>query len=161
MQLRHLQESDYPVIISVLNDWWGGRPMSDMLPRLFFRHFEDTSFIVEEEDRLVGFLVGFISPSHRQEAYIHFVGVHPDYRAQGVARRLYQQFEERVLKQFEPVTIRCVTSPVNKSSIAFHQKVGFTIIPGSVVQEGISIHPDYDGQGQDRVVFQKTISCIE
>jgi hypothetical protein len=43
-----------------------------------FVHFRDTSFIGEMNDNLIGFLVGFLSPSVPEEAYIHFVGVHPD-----------------------------------------------------------------------------------
>lgn len=39
MNVRNVQPSDYPAIISVLDEWWGGRKMSDMLPRLFFEHF--------------------------------------------------------------------------------------------------------------------------
>lgn len=33
--IRQVESSDYQPIISVLNDWWGGRNMSDMLPKLF------------------------------------------------------------------------------------------------------------------------------
>lgn len=35
MKIRNVQPADYPLLISVLNDWWGGRKMSDMLPKLF------------------------------------------------------------------------------------------------------------------------------
>ena len=37
--------------------WWGGRPMAAMLPRLFFVHFRPTSFVLEQDGRLVAFLV--------------------------------------------------------------------------------------------------------
>jgi hypothetical protein len=26
-------------VIAVIDEWWGGRPMAGMLPRLFFDHF--------------------------------------------------------------------------------------------------------------------------
>ena len=42
--LRNVREDDYPQVIRVLNDWWGGRKVADMLPRLFFTHFSDTSY---------------------------------------------------------------------------------------------------------------------
>jgi hypothetical protein len=38
-QIRQLSTADYPVVISVINQWWGGRAMADKLPRLFFEHF--------------------------------------------------------------------------------------------------------------------------
>ena len=66
--------------------------MADMLPKLFFQHFQDTSFVVEENGQLVAFLVGFVSQTDADEAYIHFVGVHPEYRRHELARRLYDRF---------------------------------------------------------------------
>ncbi|MBP1997084.1 hypothetical protein J2Z66_008762 [Paenibacillus eucommiae] len=39
MHTRSIRESDYLKIITVLNDWWGGRQMTHLLPKLFFEHF--------------------------------------------------------------------------------------------------------------------------
>lgn len=92
MNFRQLQESDCFSVISVIDSWWDGRHMADMLPKLFFQHFQDTSFVVEENGQLVAFLVGFVSQTDADEAYIHFVGVHPEYRRHELARRLYDRF---------------------------------------------------------------------
>lgn len=46
--IRHAEASDYGSIIAVLNDWWDGRSMADMLPKVFFVHFRDTSFVAEQ-----------------------------------------------------------------------------------------------------------------
>jgi hypothetical protein len=74
VQIRPIRPSDYRPVISVIDDWWGGRHMADMLPRLFFEHFTDTSFAAERDAELIGFLIGFQSQSRPAEAYIHFVG---------------------------------------------------------------------------------------
>jgi ribosomal protein S18 acetylase RimI-like enzyme len=66
--------------------------MSDKLPKLFFDHFKNTSFIAEKDGKIVGFLIGFLSQTYPEEAYIHFVGVHPDYRKHGIGRQLYNDF---------------------------------------------------------------------
>ncbi len=52
--------ADYEQVIDVLDEWWGGRKGADMLPRLFFVHFCDTSFGAESEDKIVGFVIGFL-----------------------------------------------------------------------------------------------------
>lgn len=49
--------SDYYTISPLINEWWGGRQMSDMLPKLFFDHFTNTSFVAEKEGEIVGFLL--------------------------------------------------------------------------------------------------------
>ncbi len=43
-QIRQLSTADYPFVISVIDQRWGGRQMADKLPRLVFEHFTGTSF---------------------------------------------------------------------------------------------------------------------
>jgi ribosomal protein S18 acetylase RimI-like enzyme len=154
--LRQVGPADYAPIIGVVNDWWGGRAMSDMLPKLFFVHFQETSFIAEQDGVQVGFLIGFLSQSYPDEAYIHFVGVHPDYRKAGVGRMLYERFFEAAREQGRTL-VRCVTAPVNKTSIAFHLRMGFEAEPQATELDGIPFHAGYDGPGGDRVVFVKRL----
>ena len=158
MRIRHAEPSDYDAIISALNDWWGGRLMSDMLPRLFFVHFRGTSFVAQENGEIIGFLVGFLSQTFAEEAYIHFAGVRPDSRRRGVGRALYERFFE-AMKQHGCTLARCVTSPVNKTSIAFHTRIGFQIEPQNKIADGVAIYPNYDGPANDRVLFVKRLSA--
>lgn len=156
MSIRHIEEFDYSNIISVLDEWWGGRHMADMLPRLFFKHFKNTSFIIEEDNAIVAFLIGFISQTYPNKAYIHFLGIHPEHRKKGFGRQLYQVFFDTV-RTLGCDTAHLVTSPVNKNSIAFHTRIGFQIEEGDCNVDGISTHKDYDGPGEDRVLFVKKI----
>ena len=146
MEIRTAAPSDYDRIVVVVDDWWGGRSMSPLLPRLFLDHFADTSLIVEDDGRLEAFLVGFVSPARPEEAYIHFVGVRPGCRRSGLARALYERFFELVRAGGRTV-VRCVTSPVNEGSVAFHRKLGFEA----------ALVEDYDGPGADRVAFVKRL----
>lgn len=155
-QIRNANEQDYAKIITVINDWWGGRQMSDMLPKLFFVHFQPTSFVVEAEGEIIAFLIGFLSQTNPEEAYIHFVGVHPDRRGDGVGKELYQMFFQEVNKR-GCHTVRCITSPVNKGSIHFHGKMGFEVEAGDKVVDGVWVTTNYDGYGNDRVQFVKRI----
>jgi predicted GNAT superfamily acetyltransferase len=157
VQIRQVSPSDYRPVISVIDGWWDGRQMADMLPRLFFEHFTETSFAAERDGELVGFLVGFLSQSRRGEAYIHFVGVHPAERGRGLGRQLYQRFFAAA--QARGVTlVRAVTAPVNHGSVRFHQQLGFSIEPGDRQVDGIPVATGYDGDGQDRVRFTKHLT---
>jgi ribosomal protein S18 acetylase RimI-like enzyme len=120
-----------------------------MLPKLFFIHFEGTSFVAENEDgELLGFVCGFLSQTSDDEAYIHFVGVTPEDRGQGLGRALYERFFDEVRANGRTV-VRCVTSPANERSVAFHDALGF---------EKERVVPDYDGPGEDRVLLVKRLS---
>jgi len=152
--LRHLEVKDYVPIIQIIDEWWGGRPIAGLLPRLFFEHFQPTSFVIEKNTEIQGFLVGFRSQTAPNHAYIHFVGVHPDTRGQGIGSRLYEHFFE-VVRQLGCTEAHAITSPVNKGSIAFHTSMGFAILPGDAEIDGIAVTTNYDGHGSDRVLFRR------
>jgi GrpB-like predicted nucleotidyltransferase (UPF0157 family)/predicted GNAT superfamily acetyltransferase len=154
--IRKLLPADFPVVLSVIDDWWGGRHMADMLPRLFFEHFTRTSFAAERDGKLSGFLAGFRSQSRPAEAYIHFVGVAPDERGSGLGRRLYERFFSTV-QAHGCTLVHAVTAPVNEGSIRFHQRMGFSIEPGDAEIGGVAVTTDYDGPGQDRVRFVRNL----
>ena len=157
MKVRHLEEGDYDPIIAVLDDWWGVRQMSHLLPRIFFVHFRETSFAVEEDGKIVAFLAGFLSQTYADEAYIHFVGVHPDYRGRGFGRCLYSTFFGTV-GRLGCTLVRCITSPVNTGSIAFHTRMGFQIEKVNGEQQGVSCTTNYELNGENRVLFVKSLS---
>ncbi len=154
--IRHVEPSDYPQIIAVVDEWWGGRPKTATLPRLFFIHFRPTSFVVEISGEIVAFLVGFVSPTLPKEAYIHFVGVHPQFRKTGLARTLYERFIATVYN-LGCRSVRSVTSPINKDSIRFHFGLGFRAIESEKIVAGIPIVEEYNGIGEDRVLFVKNL----
>jgi ribosomal protein S18 acetylase RimI-like enzyme len=145
MLIRHAEPADYGRVISVIDEWWGGRPMAPMLPKLFFVHFRDTSFVAEDGGSLAGFLCGFRSQTYDDEAYVHFVGVDPQQRGSGLGRRLYDRFFEAVAPRS---VVRAVTSPVNERSVEFHRAIGFEV--GRVDE-------NYDGSGEARVLLVRRL----
>ncbi len=127
-----------------------------MLPKLFFAHFCGTSSIAEQHGQIAGFVVGFVSQCCPGEAYIHFVGVHPQHRRSGLGRILYTRFFEQVAA-LGCGQVRCVTSPVNRASIAFHRALGFEVEQTGQELDGVPFAEDYDGPGEPRVLFLKPL----
>ncbi len=156
LSLRSAKPADHPRIIAVLKSWWGGRDLTWMLPRLFLNHFGDTSFIIEKEDGLTAFLIGFLSPSQSNEGYIHFIGVHPDYRGMGFGAYLYGRFFN-ICRQHRRHIVRACSSPVNKASVEFHKQMGFKIIRGDADMDGMPVTLDYNKPGDAKVLFEITI----
>jgi GNAT superfamily N-acetyltransferase len=108
---------DWERVMAVMPAWWDGRDLRAMLPRVFFEHFRGTSLLVEHEDRLVAFLVGFFCADHSDEAYVHFVGVAPEWRRAGLAGDLYRRFAA-LARTDGRTAVRAVTAPANTGSIA-------------------------------------------
>ncbi len=153
--LRRPVESDHARIIGVVDDWWGGRRMRQLLPRLWFRHFTGTSWVAEDPSgRLVGFAVAFISPDDPATGHVHLVGTDQNRRRIGIGRTLYRQvFADLAARDVR--RIEAVASPDNHAAIAFHRALGFRIDDGPGTQRiyGTPAYPGYDGGDDDRVVF--------
>jgi len=127
VSIRAAELADHSRIVAVVDDWWGGRRMAVLLPSLFLEHFAGTSLVADDDaGELAGFLVGFDSPDHPGEAYVHFLGVRPDQRGSGLGRELHDRFAREAAAR-GVTTVRCVTSTVNTASVAFHTSIGFVV----------------------------------
>ncbi len=137
--IRQARPDDHARIVAVIDPWWGGRRLSALVPSLFLEHFAGTSYVAETGDgELAGFLVGFVSQDRPDEAYVHFLGVHPDRRGEHLGRRLHDTFAVDVASRGVR-RVRCVTSTVNTASVAFHTRIGFVVegVDDPVVADGV------------------------
>lgn len=152
---RRPSEADHERIVGLVDEWWDGRRMRMLLPRLWFQHFTSTSWIAETTDgRLAGFVVAFISQDDPATGYVHMIGADPNHRRAGIGRALYERvFEDLGGRGVRRVT--AITWPGNRRSVAFHRAIGFRVDDGPGTQNlyGTPSYPDYDGEGDDRVVF--------
>ncbi len=159
IRFRRPVEADHRFLVERVDHWWGGRKLHQLLPRLWLQHFTGTSWILEDGDgATIGFVVGFISPDHPDEAYIHMVATNPNHRGEGLGRALYERFFEDVRgRGVRRVT--AVTWPGNRVSVGFHRAMGFTPDDGPGTQRlyGTPAYPDYDAEGDDRVVFSRAL----
>jgi ribosomal protein S18 acetylase RimI-like enzyme len=159
LRARHPTEADYPTIIELVDEWWGGRRMRALLPRLWFQHFTRTSWILETDDaKPAGFVVAFVSPDDPTIGYVHMIAADPNRRRDGLGRRLYglvfDDFASRGVRR-----VKSITWPGNRTSVAFHTALGFVIDDGPGTQRlyGTPAYADYDGWGEDRVVFTRDL----
>ena len=80
----------------------------------------------------------------------------PAERGSGLGRLLYQAFFQAA-NAHGCVLVRAVTSPVNRGSVAFHQRLGFQLEPGDAEVDGIPVFSGYDGHDGHRVRFTRTL----
>ncbi len=160
LRFRRPTEADHRAIVVLVDEWWGGRRIHDLLPRLWFQHFTGTSWLAETEaGRPVGFLVGFISPDDPSIGYVHMIGTDPNLRRRGLGRELYRRFFADVGRR-GVLRVRAITWPGNRISVSFHEGLGFAPIdgPGSQNLYGTRAFADYDAPGDDRAIFERLLS---
>jgi GNAT superfamily N-acetyltransferase len=115
--------------------------------------------VVEDETgALVGFLIGFISPDHPDQACVHLVGTSPNHRRAGLGRALYERFLADA-RAMGTRRVTAITWPGDPVSVAFHRALGFTADDGPGTQRlyGTPAYADYDAEGEDRVVFSREL----
>jgi ribosomal protein S18 acetylase RimI-like enzyme len=144
--IRRARPEDYDAIAAAVDRWWG-RPVLGALPRLFLDLFHRSSLLADGPAGPAAFLIGILSPSDPNRAYIHFAGVAPEARRQGLAGQLYAEFFVLARADGRDV-VSAITAPGNAGSISFHESLGFTVT-GPV--------PDYNGPGRESIVFERTL----
>lgn len=147
MKPRRITKADFDHIVDVIDRWWGG-PMANYAHPMFFYELGDNALIVEHEGRLTGFLLGFTVFKQPKTGYVHLVGIHPDYRRQGVGRTLYEEFTARC-RTLGCERMKAITTTGNEGSIKFHHALGWQ---SSEVE-------DYAGPDRRRIVFTKDLSA--
>ena len=156
---RRPTEADYPGMVRVIDDWWGGRKVDVLLPRMWLQHFTGTSWLAETQDgRLAGFLVGFHSPDRPNVAYCHLIVTNPNLRRRGLGRALYERFFDDALRAGRR-EIRAITWPGNRAAIDFHRALGFEVEagPGSQNLYGTPAQAGYDFDREDRAILVRNL----
>ena len=145
LTIRGITKADYDHLVSVLDQWWGG-PSGQRAHPVFFYEFGDQALIAERDDEVVGFLLGFLSPGEPSYGYVHFVGIHPDFRRRGVGQQLYAAFSERC-QQAGATSLKAIAAKGDEGAQRFHEALGFAT----------EVDGDYAGPGRARVVFRKKL----
>jgi ribosomal protein S18 acetylase RimI-like enzyme len=145
MQIRGITKNDFDQVVSVLDRWWGG-PSREPAHPIFFYELGEHALIADENGEVIGFLLGFVAPTAPQVAYVHLVGIHPDYRRRGVGKRLYETFADRA-RRAGAARIKAITNVGNEGSIEFHRALGFEVAEDA----------DYAGPTRPRIVFTKDL----
>jgi ribosomal protein S18 acetylase RimI-like enzyme len=176
--LRHPTEADQPRIAEVVDWWFGGQHVRHLVVRAWFRHFGSTSWLALDDERgddaddggagagdrpgggsgPLGFLVGYRSQDHPTEAVLHLVGVDPNHRRRGIGRALVEAFVADATAAGAETAI-AVAWPGEPIAAAFFRALGFEPDdgPGSRNLFGSPAFPDYEGDGEDRIVFVRRL----
>lgn len=156
MNIRNVKEGDFIKIAELARKC---KPMAterNSIYHLFTKFFSSTSFVAEENHRIIGFLLGFISQDNPKEAYIHLLCVHPRFRGDSIASKLLREFIETV-KRKNIRRISLITKPINKRAISFYKKHGFKDYKGPQTEKigDVNVFKDYNGKGEDMILFEK------
>ena len=160
LRFRRPNEADQPRIVSVVDEWFGGRRVQHLVVRAWFRHTAATSWIVDDPaGSPLAILLGHLSQDHPEEAVLHLVGVHPSHRRRGIGRALAESFAtDMATRGVQLVT--ALAWPGEPIPVAFFRALDFEpdAGPGSQNLYGTVAMPDYEAPGEDRIVFRRRLA---
>ena len=149
-------------------DWWfGGRHARHLVVRSWFRHFGSTSWLafdgggpLDADAAPLGVLVAYRSPDRPAEAVLHLVAVDPNHRRRGIGAALVAAWLADAARSGATVA-RAVAWPGEPIATAFFRAAGFEpeAGPGSRNLFGTPAYADYEGAGEDRIVFLRGIDA--
>ena len=146
VEIRGMQKRDYDQVVEVIDQWWGG-PVAPQAQAVFFHELGETALVAVSNGELVGFLLGFIAPTAPPVAYIHIVGVRPDFQRRGLGRRLYEGFWA-TCRARGVRAVKAITHEANEGSRKFHLALGFVE----------RVDPNYAGRGRTRVILERVLA---
>ena len=127
MVIRKMQLADYDKIYAL---WMscsgmGLNNLDDSREGIekFIKRNPDTCFVAESDSELVGVIM---AGNDGRRGYIYHTAVNPQYRNQGIARRLVNSAMQ-ALEQCGINKVALVVFERNESGNAFWEKVGFTV----------------------------------
>lgn len=136
--------ADLRQVVADHGRYWRERDLRALHLSAIVQEFGDTCLVARSTDGIRGYLFGFVTPSG--VGYVHLIATRDDARGTGLGRRLYAAFIDAA-RAGGANRLKAITSTANAGSIAFHRGLGF-------VAETVE---DYDGPGQDRVVFTRPL----
>lgn len=138
--------ADYATILEEHASFWGDRDLRAAHHPVLAHEFAGTSVALREAGELVGYLFGFVV-AETGVGYVHLIGVRLSHRREGLATRLWNEFE-RLARDRGATMLKAVTTPSNDMSIGFHRSMGMAV----------QRVPDYAGPGHDRIVFTRELA---
>jgi ribosomal protein S18 acetylase RimI-like enzyme len=136
------------VILEEIDDFWGEeRDMGFLHQALYVHEFGETSVLAERDGRILGYLLGFVSPDG--SGYIHAVAVRGEARGEGLGGRMYERFEH-LASDRGAHRLKAITAPENSRSRSFHEALGFAVeqVEGYAPSAGA------------RLVFTKALAAV-
>jgi len=119
--VRSAEERDIPACMDV-QESEGPPYFSEADFVSMVRNSECIFLVVELEERVVGFIAGFVLPTKRSEASIHSTMVHRRFRGRGLGRTLVESFATAA---FGSRGVEIITAGVEPGPDIFYQKCLF------------------------------------
>lgn len=160
MRIRKAAQEDFLRV----HEFTAGCPPMENYPehvyKILLRYFGDYCFIAEENEQIIGFVLGIVPQSFQDTYFLWDIGVTSSYRGQGIGGKLVREVEKELGKMgFKRIEL--TIDPANLPSRKLFEKMGYENIServGNTIEvQGNMAVKDYYKPGRHFMVFEKLI----
>jgi L-amino acid N-acyltransferase YncA len=108
------------------------------------------------DSQIVALLIGFVSKTYPDQAYLHVHNVHSARRGEGFVRLLHGHFFGTAAS-LGCRTVHGVTALANRNSVDFHHRMGFSLLESDFKIDGVPVAVGDDVKGGNRVIVTKNL----
>lgn len=117
MRIEPCTKDDFDYIVSNHSVYWDSELTLQLHHPIFVFEFGDSAFVIRDGETIAAYLFGFFAQTG-PVGYVHLVAVHPDYRGQGLARRLFDGFIA-LARERGCTSLKATAAPTNALRSAF------------------------------------------
>jgi diaminobutyrate acetyltransferase len=158
LNIRIANEDDFLDVYEFVSNCNPLESYSEHFYKILLRYFGNCCFIAENNDKIIGLIIGIISQIHDKTYFIWQIGVDTPLQGKGIAKKLLKNAEEKV-KKLGCNRIELTVSPKNFPSQKLFQKNGYknvSSIEGETIEiMGNKAVKDYYKSGHHFILFEK------
>jgi L-2,4-diaminobutyric acid acetyltransferase len=160
MHFRKPNESDFERVYDFVSACKPLESYAVHFYKIMLRYFRNTCLVAEENNVIVGFVLGFVSQVDPKTYFLWQIGVSPEKQGQGIGNRLLTEMES-LLKKTRVGRMELTVDPENITSQKLVEKTGFVVV-SQKEKDSISVHDkmalkDYYGQGRHFILYEKKV----
>jgi len=160
MIFRQAREEEFLNVFEFVSHCKPLESYAEHVYKIMLRHFNNSCFVVEEEKKIVGFVLGFVSQTDMKTYFLWQIGIKLSHQGRGIGKKLLTLIEEDIRK-LGCVRIEVTVDPVNTASQSLFEKMGYKNISS---QEGETVEvnsfmavKDYYKPGRHFMLYEKYI----
>jgi len=127
---------------------------------IMIRYFGNTFFILKDENRIVGFVWGFVSQTDHEVLFLWQIGVAESHRGTKAVRQLMDKFIEAA-RENNCRKVHATVETENIASCKLFEKMRFRNISSgdTLIENGRKATINYYGSGTNQVLYECCVSC--
>ncbi|MCF8233489.1 MAG: GNAT family N-acetyltransferase [Bacteroidales bacterium] len=126
---------------------------------IMIRYFRNTFFIMRDENRIIGFVWGFVSQAEPDVLFLWQIGVAESHRGSGISHQMMEVFIEAA-RENNCRKVHATVETENIASCKLFEKMRFRNISSgnTLVENGRKAIMNYYGSGTNQVLYEYVVS---